>query len=86
MIQKPTILLMVALILTHFSALCCHATMGGWQFGNRYTVDALPVLFCALMLLLQGDERDTALIMYPLCLWGLGLNLVGTVALYNGWL
>lgn len=85
-IQKPTILLMVALILTHFSALCCHATMGGWQFGNRYTVDALPVLFCALMLLLQGDERDTALIMYPLCLWGLGLNLVGTVALYNGWL
>lgn len=61
-------------------------TMGGWQFGNRYTVDALPVLYFALLTLLREDPSDLRLLNYPLCLWGLGLNLTGTIALMNHWI
>lgn len=85
-LKKPAVLLAVALILVHFAALCAHATLGGWQFGNRYTVDALPVLYWALLLLLKDDDRDLPALNVPLFLWGLGLDLVGSVALFNGWL
>ena len=81
--QRP---LTVGLILLQFAALCCHATMGGWQFGNRYTIDALPALYTALTLLQKRDESDLQPLAVPLCLWGVGLNLTGTVALFNGWL
>ena len=77
--------LTVGLILLQFAALCCHATMGGWQFGNRYTIDALPALYTALTLLQKRDESDLQPLAVPLCLWVVGLNLTGTVALFNGW-
>ena len=60
--------------------------MGGWQFGNRYTVDALPVLLFALTVLQKEDSSDLKIISVPLFLWGTGVNLVGTIALLNGWL
>lgn len=85
-LKTPAVLLTVALILLHLVLLCLHATLGGWQFGNRYTIDALPALYCALMLLLREDRRDLPALNLPLCLWGLGLNLWGTVSLFNGWL
>ena len=85
-IRKPSVLLAIGLILLHFAALCCHATMGGWQFGNRYPVDALPALFFALMILLREDDSDLRPLSVPLCLWGLGINLAGTVALMNHWI
>lgn len=85
-LRTPAVVLAPLLILAHFAALCCHATMGGWQFGNRYTVDALPALYCALMLLLRTDRSDPVPLNLPLCLWGAGLNLAGTVAVLNHWL
>lgn len=85
-IKAPAVLLTVALILAHFAALCLHATLGGWQFGNRYTVDALPALYWALTRLLKEDRADLPALNAPLFLWGLGLNLAGSVALFNGWL
>lgn len=84
--REPAVPLTVGLILLQFAALCCHATMGGWQFGNRYTIDALPALYTALTLLQKRDESDLQPLAVPLCLWGVGLNLTGTVALFNGWL
>lgn len=84
--RRPGVTLSTVLILVHFAALCCHATMGGWQFGNRYTVDALPALYFSLLALLREEPSDLRGLNYPLCLWGLGLNLAGTVALMNHWI
>lgn len=85
-VRSPEVLLSVGLILVHFVTLCLHATMGGWQFGNRYTIDALPALYFALMRLLREDRSDLPALTRPLCLWGLGVNLAGTVALMNHWI
>lgn len=38
----PKDLLAPALALITLAALCLHRTMGGWQFGARYTVDLIP--------------------------------------------
>lgn len=85
-LRQGTVLLASASILLHFLALCLHATMGGWQFGNRYTVDALPALYCALMVLLSRERSDLPALTRPAFLFGLCLNLVGTVALMNHWI
>lgn len=39
----PRDLLAPALTLITLAALCLHRTMGGWQFGARYTVDLIPL-------------------------------------------
>ena len=39
----PRDLLAPALALITLAALCLHRTMGGWQFGARYTVDLIPL-------------------------------------------
>ena len=39
----PKDLLAPALALITLVALCLHRTMGGWQFGARYTVDLIPL-------------------------------------------
>lgn len=85
-LKRPVVVVSIVLIFLHFAALCCHATMGGWQFGNRYTIDALPVLYFALLSLLREDPSDLLPLNYPLCFWGLGLNLTGTIALMNHWI
>jgi len=62
-----------------------HKTMGGWQFGNRYTADCLPLLFAGLMRLTENGEK-AFLPHIPLFLFGFALNLTGSIALINGWL
>lgn len=54
--------------------LCAHRTLGGWQFGARYTLDLLPALllyFCAAP---PGRPRRWE---RCCCLFGLMLNLFG---------
>lgn len=71
------------LICVHFLILTAHRTMGSYQFGNRYTLDALP--FAAFAAAYLG--RDKYDICYtPLMLLGLCMNIVGTIAVYNNWL
>ncbi|MCL2703142.1 MAG: hypothetical protein FWE91_06000 [Defluviitaleaceae bacterium] len=81
-------LLLLASCLLHLLFTCAHKTMGGWHFGHRYTVDMLPVLFLGLLLQIKGLGKgyDKADIMFsiPLFVWGLGLNVIGTVFLYRG--
>ena len=60
--------------------------MGGYQFGNRYVVDTLPVIFFALLVMLREEPSDLEFLTLPLFLWGLGVNLAGTIALMNQWL
>jgi len=72
-------------ICVHFLLLTMHKTMGGWHFGNRYTNDALPFLLYAVLMLMPKNDKYEFL-HYPLFLFGLALNAVGTAAVYNRWI
>ena len=71
----------------HLLALCAHGTMGGIQWGLRYTIDAIPAV--ALGLALMPDDRQeggiTDFLLTPTLVFGLCLNLVGTLAILNDW-
>ena len=70
-------LCIVIAILAELLLLCAHKTLGGWQFGARYTVDMLPM---ALMyMLLKKDEPGgiSAFIMAA----GMMFNLYGALAM-----
>lgn len=60
-----------------------HKTMGGWHFGNRYSNDILPWFYPVVCIIIS---RFPALAKYqvPVCIWGICLNVVGTVCVYNG--
>ena len=70
-------LCIVIAVIAELLLLCAHKTLGGWQFGARYTVDMLPM---ALMyLLLKKDEPGgiSAFIMAA----GMMFNLYGALAM-----
>lgn len=73
----------VILSMIYMLSVTMHKTMGGWHFGNRYSNDILPWAYLILCLI---TSRFPKLIKYqvPLCIWGLILNTVGTVCVYNG--
>ena len=62
--------------------LCCHRTLGGWQFGDRYLLDVLPPLFLGLVLWAPRSPHFKSLCT-PLLFYGAALNLVGTVLTYR---
>jgi hypothetical protein len=37
-------------VLANIVLLCIHKTLGGWQFGARYTIDMIPMVFLYLLL------------------------------------
>lgn len=65
--------------------LCCHRTLGGWHFGSRYLLDVMPWLFLGLIMWKPESGRFT-LLNLPLCCFGISLNFIGTVAVYNYWI
>ena len=73
-VQKQT-----ALILAVFEILliCCHKTMGGWQFGNRYTNDILP--FALFIIAVTDKKQSDSIPLKLLMLYGIIFNVVGTV-------
>ena len=84
--KEPILWLVLELCFLHILVLCAHKTLGGWQFGNRYTVDLLPCVFVGLVVLLRRQKELPWVIFTPLLLWGMGLNLVGTIGVMNHWL
>lgn len=60
-----------------------HKTMGGWHFGNRYSNDILPWFYLTACRMLSRFP-NLARYQLPLCIWGICLNVVGTVCVYNG--
>ena len=66
----------------HLMIVCCHKTMGGYQFGNRYIVDMLPYVFYGLITYKQGVGKAEWL-NNPLFALGFSINLIGTVSTYN---
>jgi len=86
--DKFVIFVTPLLILANFFVLTLHKTMGGWQWGNRYTIDAIPFVMLALFAAFQDREVKIGLKLASgfLFFFGLCLSLVGTVAVYNNWL
>ena len=82
--ERREFLLLPVLLAAHGAILCCHRTLGGWQFGNRYLLDMLPFVYDELLDLRAGGTSDTWLA--PLATWGMALHLLGTAAVYNAWI
>ncbi len=73
-----------AVVALYLFVILCHRTLGGWQFGNRYVVDVMPMLFLGFLLEKREPGRmDSAHL--GLMLFGVMVHGVGTAALYAGW-
>ena len=81
----PAGIMLPVMTALHVIILCCHRTLGGWQFGNRYLLDMMPWLFYGLMLWMPEDDRF-ARWSAPLFAWGFAINVIGTVATYCDWI
>lgn len=76
---KPIFAVMVfVLISAELILTTAHRTMGGAQFGNRYTNDVLPLVFLGLAAVLP-EQRPSERFNYILFFWGFALNVVGTI-------
>ncbi len=79
------LIIVPATICVHLMIVCCHKTMGGYQFGNRYIVDMLPYVFYGLITYKQ-DAGKAEWLNNPLFALGFSINLIGTVSTYNHWI
>lgn len=72
-------ILLSAGILLGLLLLCMHVTVGGWQFGARYSCDLLP-----FALLYIVDKGPTKLTNWELCLGSMAIafNLYGVMFMY----
>ena len=79
--EKFLLFALPLLFLIHLGLTCCHRTMGGVQFGNRYLLDLLPPLYAGLCLWMPESEwfRQWQI---PLLVFGLVLNTLGTYTTY----
>ena len=75
--------LIVVLSAVYLLIITMHRTLGGWQFGNRYAIDILPYVYLLVGLFIARHPRLTKYCV-PLCVFGICLNMVGTVIVYNG--
>lgn len=85
--QKQTgaaLSVILLLSVTYMTIVVMHRTMGGWHFGNRYSNDILPWIYFGTVLVHRGHPRWIKY-QIPLGIAAFGLNLVGSVAVYNGW-
>ena len=77
---RPVQVLCWIFLILHLLLLCCHRTLGGWQFGCRYTCDMIP--YVILYYLLKGKKPDVG-ILYFFGFLGLIFNLYGTLHMMN---
>lgn len=75
----------IVLFFLHMILLCVHRTLGGSQFGNRYTVDMIPSVVFGIAVILKNLKSDLRLLFTPMFFWGLGINLIGTIGYFLGW-
>lgn len=76
-----TALILPVLFLLHTVLILSHKTLGGWQFGNRYFVDLIPMI--VLFIVLVRPQRIWGeWILLPLAS---ALNIYGTLWLFLNW-
>lgn len=79
--DRRMLVLATVCIAVQLLAITAHATMGGSQFGNRYTNDVLPMVFLCLAASLPQDSKYDKLNVI-LLLFGFTVNVVGSVLYY----
>ncbi len=79
--RKKADFLVLFLCLLHLLLLAAHRTLGGWQFGCRYTVDLLP--FILFSIVSASEKNAFPLLPRILCLGGLLLNTAGVLAIFG---
>lgn len=80
--RRILMLIILVMIIAEIAVITAHKTMGGSQFGNRYTNDVLPMAFLGLAVSLPKDSKwdKFNLILFVL---GLTLNAIGSVLYYT---
>lgn len=73
----------IACAIAYLAVTIMHKTMGGWHFGNRYANDILPWIYLATVLGLSRVEK-LGKYQIPIAVFGLCLNAIGNVVVYNG--
>lgn len=79
------LIMLPVLAILHVLFICCHRTLGGWQFGDRYLLDLLPYLFYGLLLWKPKEEWFVRW-NRPLFYGGMALHMIGIVLTYNHWI
>ncbi|MCL2357364.1 MAG: hypothetical protein FWC70_09460 [Defluviitaleaceae bacterium] len=79
----PPLFVIPVLVLVHIFLFSLHRTLGGHQFGARYTVDVLPAVFLGLMLLLKDFPGNNALKSHSAAIFGFALNFYGTIDFFR---
>ncbi|MDR2700786.1 MAG: hypothetical protein LBC12_08380 [Nitrososphaerota archaeon] len=65
-------------VLVNIILLCLHKTLGGWQFGARYTIDMIPMVFLYLLLSKKARPTRTDLVIGAFAVM---LNVYGALAM-----
>lgn len=76
--------LILLLSVAYMFVVVMHKTMGAWHFGNRYANDILPWCYLGVCVVVSKYPR-LAKYQIPFALWGICINVLGTVVVYN-WL
>ena len=74
--------IILGMIITELLCITAHRTMGGWQFGNRYTNDVLPLVFLGIVSV-SPNRKDNEIFNAVLLLLGFTINAIGSVLLYT---
>ena len=77
---RPAQILCWLFLILHLLLLCCHRTLGGWQFGCRYTCDMIP--YAVLYYLLETRKYSPNAV-YGFGFLGLIFNLYGALHMMN---
>jgi hypothetical protein len=65
-------------VLVNILLLCVHKTLGGWQFGARYTVDMIPMVFLYLLLSKKARPSRVEFVIGALAIM---FNIYGVLAM-----
>lgn len=69
-------------IVIHLGSFLFHKTMGGWQFGSRYTIDVIPAALVFLLISESPLLRKTQTPVLLLCASGVAFHLIGALEMY----
>ena len=79
-----TLWLIPLLVFLHLLAFSFHRTLGGRQFGSRYSVDTLPAVYLGLLFILSKLPSSNSIYMniVPM-IFGKLINFHGTIVFLN---
>jgi len=81
---KYVIIAIIILTITHILIFSLYRTLGGHNFGSRYTVDTLPAFYLGLLFVIKKLNLGNSIYINTIpMLFGLILNFYGTVQYMN---